>query len=443
MTRTIRSCTILLLVGVLLGGCGGAVARPTPTPPRTPVATRTPLPVQTPQATATAAPITDTLTLVWWTPEFLSPRAPAPTGALLAAQMADFETAHNGKVRLSPILKARYGKGGLLDFLRTAQPVAPGLLPDLITLDLAEVEQAAGLGLVQPLDGLLAREVTPTLYAFARQAGQFDGRTMAIPWVADLEHVIYDREQVGQPPSTWVGVITQQLSYAFPAGALPAPATASLTEEVQPTFIAQYLSAGGVLDAKTRRLTLQEQPLVRVLSFYRDANEAHLLPKNILSIVNLDDAWNAFGQGRLALANVSARRYLANREALPNVSFAPTPGWSSPTLPIARGWALLITATDPARQQAAADFIAWLLAPERSGAVAQAAGWLPTAPAGLKTWGQAPYYEFLDGQLASAVGQPIGPDYSQISARLQKAVAAVLKGAATPADAAQAAISGK
>jgi ABC-type glycerol-3-phosphate transport system substrate-binding protein len=362
---------------------------------------------------------------------------------MLAAQAADFETARGGKLRLNPILKARYGKGGLLDFLRTAQPVAPGLLPDLVTLDIAEVEQAIGLGLVQPLDGLLPREVTTTLYTFARQAGQFDGRTMAVPWVADLEHVIYDRDQVGLPPSTWAGVITQGLPYVFPAGALPAPAAAGLAEELQPTFIAQYLSAGGAFDPKTRRLTLQEQPLARVLGFYRDANEAHLLPKNILNVVNLDDAWNVFSQEDMALANVSARRYLAQREALPNVGFAPAPGWASPTAPAARGWALLITTADPARQKAAADFIAWLMAPERSGAVAQAAGWLPTAPAALKTWGATPYYEFLDGQLASAVGQPIGPEYSQIAARLQKAVAAVLKNAATPSEAAQTAISGK
>lgn len=445
MKRVLSLFLTWLLMAAALAGCRSGTAAPQPILSRVPAVTRTPPPVQTswPQPTATVATITDTLTLTWWTPEFLSPRAPAPAGPLLAAQVADFESARGGNVRLNPILKARYGKGGLLDFLRTAQPVAPSVLPDLVTLDVAELEQANSLGLLQPLDGLLPPEVIAGLYPFARQVGQLDGRTLAIPWVADLDHVIYDQGQITQPPSTWVGVITQGLLYVFPAGPLPSPSAAGLTEDVQPTFIAQYLSAGGSLDPKTRRLTLQEQPLVRVLSFYRDANEAHLLPKNILNIVNTDDAWNAFGHEGAALATVSGRRYLAQRNALPNVGFAPAPGWANPVTPVARGWALLITTADPARQRAAADFIAWLIAPERSGALAQAVGWLPTSAAALATWGNAPYFGFLDGQLASAVGPPGGPDYPPVSARLQKAVTAVLKGAMSPTEAAQAAMSGK
>lgn len=445
MKRTFFLLLIWLLAAAALSGCSGGTPAPPSNPARPPALTRTPpvAPTSRPQATATVIAITDTLTLTWWTPEFLSPRAAAPTGPLLAAQIADFEAAHAGRIRLNPILKARYGKGGLLDFLRTAQPVAPSILPDLVTLDVAELEQANGLGLLQPLDGLLPREITATLYTFARQIGQLDGRTLAIPWVADLDHVVYDRERVAQPPSTWVGVISQELSYAFPAGPLPAPSAAGLSEDVQPIFIAQYLSAGGAFDPKTRRLILQEQPLARVLSFYRDANEAHLLPKNVLNIANPDDAWNVFRQENIALANVSARRYLANRDALPNTGFAPMPGWANPVMPVARGWALLITTADPARQRAAADFIVWLMAPERSGAAAQAAGWLPTSPAALATWGAASYFEFLDSQLTSAVGPPAGPEYPPIAARLQKAVAAVLKGAASPAEAVQAAVSGK
>lgn len=445
MKRVLSLLLAWLLMVAALAGCRSGTAAPQPVPPRALAITRTPPPAQTPrsQPTATAATITDTLTLTWWTPEFLSPQAAAPLGPLLAGQVADFESARGGKVRLNPVLKARYGKGGLLDFLRTAQPIAPSILPDLVTLDVAELEQASSLGLLQSLDGLLPREITATLYPFARQIGQLDGRTLAIPWVADLDHVIYDREQVAQPPSTWAGVITQGLSYAFPAGPISSPSAVGLTEDVQPTFIAQYLSAGGSLDPNTRRLTLQEQPLVRVLSFYRDANEAHLLPKNILNIVNSDDAWNMLGQEDAALAIVSSRRYLANRDALPNVGFAPAPGWANPVTPVARGWALLITTADPARQRAAADFIAWLMAPERSAATAQAVGWLPTSAAALAAWGDAPYFRFLDSQLASAIGPPVGPDYPPMAARLQKAVTAVLKGAALPAEAAQATLSGK
>ncbi len=237
-----------------------------------------------PQPTSTTT-ASDVLTLTWWTPEFISPKAPAPAGPLLAKQLADFEAAHDGKVRVNPVLKARYGKGGLLDFLRTTQPVAPGLLPDIVALDVAELEQAVNLGLLQPLDSTLSRTITPTLYAFAQQAGQFDGRTMAIPYVADVEHAVYDRDRVSQPPSTWTGILAEKLPYLFPAGSPQSPAAAPPSEGASRAVISQYLSAGGTVDPKTHRLVLQEQPLLRLLNFYRDAREAGLLPKDVLDVI--------------------------------------------------------------------------------------------------------------------------------------------------------------
>lgn len=445
MKRPIRLLACFVLIGLLATGCAGTTVRPTPTPAPPIVAARTPQPGQTPspQPLATATPVTTTLTLTWWTPEFLSPKASGAVGPLLAGQIAGFEAMHGGRIRVNTVIKARYGKGGLLDFLRTAQPVAPSLLPDVIALDVVEVEQAATLGLIQPLDSLLPREITPTLYAFARQSGQLDGRTLAIQWVADAEHVIYDRHRVSAAPSTWTGVLTEKIPYLFPAGLPQSLSVTGLTEDVQPTFLAQYLSAGGALDARTRRLTVQEQPLVRVLSFYRDATEAGLLPKNAANMVGLDEAWSVYAQGNVALANVSARRYLANRDALPDTGFAAMPGWANPAPSIAGGWALLITATDPQQQKAAADFIAWLMAAERAGALAQAAGWLPTSPQALATWGANPYFEFLDRLLAAAVARPVGSDYAAAASRMQKAVAAVLKGISSPAEAAQAAVSTK
>jgi arabinogalactan oligomer / maltooligosaccharide transport system substrate-binding protein len=385
----------------------------------------------------------DVLTLTWWTPEFISPKAPAPAGPLLAKQLADFEAAHDGKVRVNPVLKTRYGKGGLLDFLRTTQPVAPGLLPDIVALDVTELEQAVNLGLLQPLDSTLSRTITPTLYTFARQTGQFDGRTMALPLIADLEHAVYNRDRLSQPPSTWTGILAEKTPYLFPAGSPQSPAAAALVEGAPRAVISQYLSAGGTIDPKTRRLVLQEQPLLRLLNFYRDAREAGVLPKDILDFSGLDEIWSSYAQGGAPLADVSARYYLANRDALPNTAHAPAPGWSNPVPPIADGWALAITTPDPVRQKAAVELIAWLMMPERAGPWAQAAGWLPTSPAALATWGAAPYNEFLDGQLALAIAPPAGPDTAGAAARLQKAVTAVLKGASTPADAVQMALGAK
>jgi ABC-type glycerol-3-phosphate transport system substrate-binding protein len=261
--------------------------------------------------------------------------------------------------------------------------------------------------------------------------------------IADVEHVVYNRDRVSSPPSTWVGLLTEKVPYLFLAGSPQSPSVVGLPDDVQPAFIAQYLSADGVLDPKTRRLVVQEQPLLRVLNFYRDASEAKLLPQNILSVASLEAAWAAYTQNGVAMVAVSARRYLAIRETLPNTGFAAAPGWSRPAPPVAGGWAFVVTDSDPVRQKAAADFIAFFMAPKRIGPLAQAAGWLPTSPEALATWGNNAYLGFLDGQLAAAVAHPVGPEYPQTAARLEKAVVAVLKGVSTPAEAVQAAVSAK
>jgi ABC-type glycerol-3-phosphate transport system substrate-binding protein len=441
----------IVFVLALAAGCGtptGPAGGSTP-PATSPAGgresrTATPQPTKPAQQpiapTAAPTPVSGFLTLTWWTPEFISPKASPPAGPLLAKYLAEFEAAQEGKVRVNAVLKARYGKGGLLDYLRTAQPVAPGLLPDLIALDVSELEQAVGLGLLRPLDGLLDPALLADLYPFAHQSGQFGDQLLAVVYLADIEHVIYNRGRVPDPPGNWTGLLTGKIPYLFPAGSPQPLPSATTAEDIQHSFISQYLSAGASFDPKARHLTIQEQPLLRVLSFYVDARQAGLLPADIAEVTSLNDTWTAYVQGQVPVANVSARSYLAGRAGLKDTGFAPSPGWSSPVRPVGTGWVLAITAADPARQQIATALIAWLLTPERAGPFAQAAGWLPPSSKALNTWGSDPYFDFLDDQLAAAVSHPIGTDYGITAARLQRAVMAVLKGTAKPTEAVQAAL---
>ena len=354
--------------------------------------------------------------------------------------LSQFEEAQGGNVKVNPILKAKYGKGGLLDYLRTSQPVAPGILPDVVVLDTAELEKAAGLGLLQPLDKLLAPELLAGLYPFAREVGQLNGQQLAVQYIADLDHVAYNRTKVSAPPPNWNTLLANKIRFLFPAGNPQPPTAGSPADDVQSMFIGQYMSAGGQLKPGQRELVLQEEPLLRVLTFYSEGITAGVLPPGALDLVNPDDAFSAYARGDVDMANVSALRYLASQDSLPNTGFAPLPGWDKPAPPVARGWALAITATDPARQKAAAEFISWLLAAQRSGAWAEAAGWLPVSPQGWQAWSTGPYYDFLQQQLAAAISHPVGADYAQTAGLLRKAVVSVLKDRVSPAQAVQAAL---
>jgi ABC-type glycerol-3-phosphate transport system substrate-binding protein len=380
------------------------------------------------------------MTLTWWTPEFLSPSAAQPSGPLLEEYLAGFRSASDDKIVVTPIRKAKYGKGGLLDSLRTAQPVASTVLPDIVTLDLDELEQAASLGLLRPLDGLVDEQVVAGLYPPARAAGQFGGQLMAVPLALDLEHAVYDRRSIDRAPETWAGLLSGKIPYLFPA-ASPQPASAvNPMANVQRGILSDYLSAGGLLDPETRELTLQEQPLLRLLTFYADATSAGLLPVRAGEISNLDESWAGYVQNAVPMATANARRYLAERGALPDSGSAAPPGWSAPDASVVGGWALAIVTSDPERQKAAAAFINWLLASERAGSWAQKVGWLPASPEALSTWGDDAYYEFLDQQLQAAVAPPIGSGSAQAALRIQQAVLDVLAGTSRPEEAARAAI---
>ena len=380
------------------------------------------------------------MTLTWWVPEFLSPKAPQPAGPLLAEQLTGFEASQDGKVRVAVVPKARYGKGGLLDFLRTAQPVAPAVLPDLVALDVSELEAAAAAGLLQPLDGLLDKSLTDSLYPFAISAGKFGDRLLAVQYAADLDHLAYRQDQVETPPPTWAALLEAKDPYLLPVGNPQPGAAGQSFGGLQYLFISQYLSAGANYDPAARILSVEGKPLQRMLDFYDAAGKTGVLPPAAKELADTDAVWNAFAQGAAPLADVSARRYLTEGVNHKDTSYAETAGWAGPVTPIAGGWALAITATDPARQQAAAALIARLLEPENSGRLAAAGGWLPTSPTALQTWDANPYHKFLDARLASAINPPAGSDSAQAAARIRKALDSVIKGESDPAAAVEAAI---
>jgi ABC-type glycerol-3-phosphate transport system substrate-binding protein len=378
--------------------------------------------------------------LTWWAPEFLSPKAPQPAGPLLAEQLTAFEASQDGAVRVAVVPKARYGKGGLLDFLRTAQPVAPAVQPDLVALDVSELDAAAAAGLLQPLDELLDNRITDQLYPFAVSSGTFGDRLLAVQYAADLNHLAYRQAAVETPPLTWTALLEAPNPYLLPVGNAQPGASGQSFGGLSYVLVSQYLSAGASYDPATRILTVAQEPLLRLLSFYDAAVRAGVVPPAALALTDADAVWNAFAQGAAPLADVSARRYLAEGTSLKDASFAEIPGWVEPARPVAGGWALAITATDPARQRAAADLIARLLEPENAGRLAAAGGWLPTSPAALQTWGANPYRDFLDARLASAISPPAGPDSLQAAASIRKALEAVIKGEVTPAAAVEAVI---
>ncbi|NIO67605.1 MAG: extracellular solute-binding protein, partial [Anaerolineae bacterium] len=393
---TAVACLTILLS---LSGCG-PFAVPTTPPPLVPT-TPSPRPVpatpspQPPVPTATAVtltaetptttPITPTLptvppviTLTLWTAEPFSPAQADASGQILGQQIEAF-TADHPDVVVEYVLKKPYGKGGILNFLLTTSEAVPAAMPDLVAIDTIELKEAAQAGLLQPLDELISAELQEDLFPFAQQVGRFEDQLVGLPFETDIEHLIYNTNKLEEPPLTWTDVLTDEVSYVFPAGGREGL--------VNDAFIIQYLALGGQLVDETGQPALNAESVTQVLQFYKDGYEMGVIPSSVLEFKTLDDCWPVYLSAEVAMTNVSSRRYLADRELLMYTRFAPIPTRDGNVATLSQGWAWAIVTSDPTRQALAVQLIEWLMEPENSVEWNLAAGHLPTRKAAFEVLG--------------------------------------------------------
>jgi len=419
--REVVRSGLFLLPAALLMGCL----------PLTPVASPPPIPspiVSSPAVTPTSAkpePLVVTLTL--WLPEDLNPYGEEPGAALLAQQLGDFGAAYSN-LQVEAIVKRAHGRGGLLDFLRTASAAAPSVLPDLVVLDADDLRVATQAGLLQPLDGLLPTDLVADRFPFAAGLGEVDGHIMAVPLAAELEHLAYRPALIDSPPITWTAVLSAGVPFVFPA--------AGREDGVNDATLAQYLAAGGRLTDGEGNPLLEEESLTAVLDFYAEAVGVGVIsPTVVLSLADADGCWELFQGWQAGMAVVDSRRFWAERD--PAMALAAIPTGDGRGGGLARGWLLALATTDEARQERAVRLMAWLLDPRQHGAWTQSAGYLPTTRSGLAAWvvtdeERAALEVALEGAQPappSAVRAAIGP-------AMQEAAEAVLEGRRSPGDAA-------
>ncbi|MGD8627041.1 MAG: extracellular solute-binding protein [Anaerolineae bacterium] len=420
---------LLAATAVVLSGCDLFPTEATAVPG---AATGTPAPpaltaAPTMEVTEPAGPGIVTLTM--WTTERFSPTQAITSGQIVAQQVEEFEAAHQD-TRLAFVLKKPYGKGGVLDYLLTTGAVVPELMPDLAILDVDELGTAVQSGLVQPLDGLIAPDLVGDLYPFARAAATFDDQLMGLQFETDMEHLVYNAGQLTVPPRSWPGVLSNPGTYVFAAGGQGGL--------VNDSFLIQYLAVWSWPGtASPDGPFLDENSLTAVLQYYQDGVTRGVFPPDVLDYHSTEDCWQAYQAGEADLAQVSAHRYLLEREALEGTVAAPIPAINGAASAIGDGWVLVLVATEPSRQSLAAEFMARLMAPQINAAWSRATGYLPTRQAALADVIEADsYYRFADEQLERAQPRPRLSNYAQLAAALQRAVEDVVSGAATPEEAA-------
>ena len=437
ISNTVRRPVILIaflvavvaLSAVALAGCGDM---PSPTPSR-PGEEFTPTPISTlitptaPSRTPTPVESLPSAPLTVWGPAQFSPGEADASQLILQTQYEAFSNS-NASIEVEYLPKAAYGESGVVSFLLDANYAAPTILPDLAIVDPFELEPLVSEGLVQPPQGLVSDQLIEDLYPFVLEACSFDDELLGIQFEADIEHLVYYTGALEEPPATWADLFAEPISYTFPA--------AGVGGLVNDTFLIQYLAQGGPFLNEQGEPALDESAVQRVLRLYDALREWEVSPPGVLELASLEDSWKAYTGGNITVSHISSRQYLASRPLMQDTNFAAVPTENGVPATMSRGWAFVIIAQSPQRQEAAADLIEWLMQPENLAQWSEAANHLPTRRSSLPLVGwPSDYEQFLESQLQSAFYRPSGTQFQKIARALQVAVEDVLTQERTPREA--------
>ncbi len=369
----------------------------------------------------------DEVVLTVWTAASLVPSTDAPGGQELLEQLATFDEAHPD-IRVEVYPKRIRGAGGILAYLRSAPPVAPGILPDIALLDREALFQAAREKLVVPLEPLLDPTTQSDFYPVAIRVGTVDGTLVGLPYLLELQHNVYRDTILQVPPSSFDAILDSPVGWVFPAGTLGS---------VNHALLLQYMAAGGTLVDDQGVPFLDVVALRQVLTFYDEALENDVVDPALFQLTDPGESWSMYRSGQASLALVTSTQYLAERSLVRNAGHAWIATPDGNPYALATGWSWVVVTQDPTRQAAAMSLLNFLVNPTNHGMYSQAAGWLPTQRAALDVWGGSDRYVTFGNQLLdNAQPMPDTGTLTSVGAAIQGAFEAVILNNELPAQAA-------
>lgn len=412
------------LVGALLAGCDVVEGLlPSAGEVESPSAASTATPGALPTATPAPAALEEVpeepgeVVLTVWTSEALAPSSETPGGQTLLEQLAAFDEAYPD-IRVKVEVKLARGAGSTLAYLRSAPPVAPGILPDIALLDREGLVQAAREELIVPVEPLLDPAIRADLYPVAEQLGTVDGVLVGLPYALEVQHAVYREAVFEEPPVSYEAVLSSLVPYEFPAGTLGV---------VNHTTLLQYLAAGGTLLDEEGAPLLDADALRNLLIFYDEAHDARVIDAALFQMTDPAEAWERYLNRQANYVTATSTLYLSKREELRGTGVVWIPTQDGQPYALASGLSWVVVTRDPARQEAAMRLVNLLMDPANQGEYAKVVYRLPSQRAALAVWGDSdPYASFADTLLNNADPLPDTADRSVVGEAIQDAFESVL-----------------
>jgi len=408
----------LALICILLTSCTpSAVTGSDPTLDAPP----TPTPTLIPTLESTQSAPEPIELLLWLPPEF-DPANGSPAGKLLQERL-DSYTAQRADVRIETRVKASSGTGGLLDSLSTANAAAPLAVPDLVLLPRTSLEIAALKGLLIPYDGLSNAMNADDWYPFAQELAQLQTSTFGLPFAGDALLLLHRPAEIGNPPADWTAAIELAQPLAFPAA-----------DESALFTLAEYLSTGAQSQDSEGRPFLDANALTNVLTFYRDAEAAGVMPFWLTQFTTDEQSWQAYTENQANMVITWTNRYLST---LPGDTAATTILTQDGTpLTLANGWVWALSNPQTERHALSVDLAEFLIQGDFLAQWSEAAGYLPPRASALNAWENIAVRRIIESIARSAQVLPPNDVMAAVGPALQQATVDILKEQSDPGPAA-------
>jgi multiple sugar transport system substrate-binding protein len=308
--------------------------------------------------------------------------------------------------------------------------IAGSSTPDVFESDVTYPAKFAQAGWVLGLDSFHPDK--GQFFATEVAAGEYKGKTYAIPWFDNPEGLFYRTDLVPSPPTTPAQVVTDaeqamakdpslKEGLAFEGAKYEGAITALLT--VDAPF-------GGKLTASTIGSSANAQ----ALQWLHDAVYVnHIAPQAVVGWQE-GQVQQEFTSGHAAFAidypfveSVAA----SGGPAKGHVGFIPFPAGPGGTPGSALGGEMLAINAKTSHAAAAWKLIQYLTGPAVQVARAEATGDPPSLPSAYTSalYASAPYFQAVKVLNGDAQPRPVTPNYLQISSDLQDAISSVLANA--------------
>lgn len=327
-----------------------------------------------------------------------------------------------------------------------------GRLPDVASIDSFWLPLFLDSGAVQPLDEYWPaddrRDFLPfTISALSDPAGHVYGL-----WhETDCRVLYYRRDLVPQPPRSWAELLDVAARVSREQKIAGYLYNAGRWEATVFDHLAMFWAQGGALVDPAGRPVFGEgdnrQRMVNLFTFLRQTITTGASPRSVLASMDYQQLTSAAAARDVAMF-LGGNWQLADLKAnLPPDEFAkwdvaPIPQRDPATSSTGTGgWIWVVFAKDPARRQAAVEFIRRVEAPANAARISEATGHLPVRrsvyqqfPAFREGW-----YARFGEIVASGQARPAVPMYPAISTELQLAIGYAVSGDRSPEDAVDAA----